>query len=1566
MATMAVGAAVALGKAVQATVNFRSEMTLVATHAMPQVISSGGNAQKVIAQLTQGILQMAPAVGMGPDALAKGLYEVESATTSLPKRFQDVSGSLQVLQASAELAAVGHADLKATVDTVTSAMAVYGNTINPTTKQNYDLNAVVGVLNNTVGEGKMQITQLNQALSTGLLPVARLAGISLQSLGAGIATLTDAGIPAGRAATYLRSALLQISQPTNKSVDALVAMGVAVNDANGRVSNFNEVLQKAGVNQTEVAAKLSSTGSLADVLTYLDQKLIKSGVSASQAGQLLSQAFGGIRSGTGMVTLYSQISALQKKEEDATTASESFQKTWEYYKNNDPQYLINSLGANFQSIAIVLGGLLIPILTKFVGIVTPIVDQMIPWVQEHQNLLAVVLPLGIAFTGMAGAILLVGGAFSVMAGNALAAVSALSGIATALASPIVNAVIGSPATGGAAATAINSAPGAGAAALGGPSVPTRTGGITGRTTAARTAIRNALPGALTMGADAVSVMPPIGAGAFGGQITGATAADATASDIRKSQSLPTRVLGAVGSFLSFGNPFAGSNRYSAGSTGLQAARSGTGVLDQTAGRAAGRVGGFFDTVGSGVSSALGMFPAISVPTHNAAGEKYGILERGVVGAGKGAGAIGTGVRDLTAMEGGVGGIAKNTLGKAGGAIGGAAKAGGKGMLGMLGEGAASLGGLLVGFGPELLIIAGAIAAVGIALAVILPNWNKFPGLISNAKKEFNNLKDALGVGVKAFQVTHDPVEALGAVLTKLGVPARIVVPILSDLYRAGNLIGVAFNGVKSLVGQFFDTLGKNMSQITGAKEALGYLGTGLKVLGIAIGAVAGIIAILLGGVFEALLKGLSVALPAAIQIVIDVINLVGGIIKLFADLIKGVVKIIVDLVHGDWGQAWKDIEALTKTMFNDIVAIFQDLVKTIWDILKGAFLTIVAVVWGFIQGVIGAFQNLWDTLVGHSIIPDMVNAILSWFQRLWQLAVNIFNTIKNDIVNVAMALYSWFLYWGNLIWQTFVNNLNLIKNEFQTAWNWISQTVTSTMSGMWNSVTYWIGVIASALGGFRDSVGTIASDIGTKLHDGIVTGIKDIGSALANFLNGLSSVPGLGDVAKGWATTITNAMAHLATGGMLGNIGAGFVTNKPTAIVGEGGPHPEYVIPTDPRYKANAAALWASAGQDIGMMASGGVLGTAQMLATGGTVGSYGGECVVFVENVEGMYWPVEYAAQMTKYVNSQIAKAGELAVFTGGGAGHVAILEGAGDGNSWPVIDSNWVAPETVGEHQMNKSMYGFAGFIDLGKPVPSGISGSVSSLLSGPESAVASVISSLGGWEATMGNAMLGAVENNLTNFLSAGNGPGSPVALPGSVTDWLHQAETLAGVNTSWDSGMTVLIGKESGGNPNAVNSTPVGGQHATGIAQMLQSTFNAYAVPGHGNIMNPVDNLASSIRYIMSKYGSISGIPGLQGGNYQGYAHGGILGLPTFDNGGILPAGPAVIATNSKTNEYVYSGAQQDAIIAELRAISQQLASGGGQQEPPTQINIQAQATRDMARQIATEISGELAWRKSIRR
>ncbi|WP_280411857.1 transglycosylase SLT domain-containing protein [Nocardia asiatica] len=90
------------------------------------------------------------------------------------------------------------------------------------------------------------------------------------------------------------------------------------------------------------------------------------------------------------------------------------------------------------------------------------------------------------------------------------------------------------------------------------------------------------------------------------------------------------------------------------------------------------------------------------------------------------------------------------------------------------------------------------------------------------------------------------------------------------------------------------------------------------------------------------------------------------------------------------------------------------------------------------------------------------------------------------------------------------------------------------------------------------------------------------------------------------------------------------------------------------------------------------------------------------------------------------------------------------------------------------------------------------------------------------------------------------------------------------------IAAIIQHESGGNPNAINlwdSNAAAGIPSKGLMQTIDPTFNAYSVPGHRDIWNPVDNIVAGVRYAIERYGSVSNVPGIVqmrgGGSYVGY-------------------------------------------------------------------------------------------------
>ena len=128
---------------------------------------------------------------------------------------------------------------------------------------------------------------------------------------------------------------------------------------------------------------------------------------------------------------------------------------------------------------------------------------------------------------------------------------------------------------------------------------------------------------------------------------------------------------------------------------------------------------------------------------------------------------------------------------------------------------------------------------------------------------------------------------------------------------------------------------------------------------------------------------------------------------------------------------------------------------------------------------------------------------------------------------------------------------------------------------------------------------------------------------------------------------------------------------------------------------------------------------------------------------------------------------------------------------------------------------------------------------------------------------------------NLAEAGKKVFDGVASKVKLTAWMSEALARKGLLNPGNlaSGIARAL-KESGGNPSIIQQIKdinSGGNEARGLMQVVPTTFRANMEPGHGNILDPVDNILASINYVLREYGS------LRAGWDQpgGYALGGVV-------------------------------------------------------------------------------------------
>ncbi|WP_328388666.1 transglycosylase SLT domain-containing protein [Nocardia sp. NBC_00416] len=125
-------------------------------------------------------------------------------------------------------------------------------------------------------------------------------------------------------------------------------------------------------------------------------------------------------------------------------------------------------------------------------------------------------------------------------------------------------------------------------------------------------------------------------------------------------------------------------------------------------------------------------------------------------------------------------------------------------------------------------------------------------------------------------------------------------------------------------------------------------------------------------------------------------------------------------------------------------------------------------------------------------------------------------------------------------------------------------------------------------------------------------------------------------------------------------------------------------------------------------------------------------------------------------------------------------------------------------------------------------------------------------------------------------------TPTTMPtGDQAEWIQEAirvlrENGYDIDDSEAAAIALIIERESGGNPNAINlwdSNAAAGIPSKGLMQTIDPTFTSHALPGHGDIWNPVDNIIAGTRYAIERYGSLDNVPGVvgesDGTGYVGY-------------------------------------------------------------------------------------------------
>lgn len=372
----------------------------------------------------------------------------------------------------------------------------------------------------------------------------------------------------------------------------------------------------------------------------------------------------------------------------------------------------------------------------------------------------------------------------------------------------------------------------------------------------------------------------------------------------------------------------------------------------------------------------------------------------------------------------------------------------------------------------------------------------------------------------------------------------------------------------------------------------------------------------IGDLFQWLGRGLMAVWNTAIWPIVKAIG--NAFVWLWNTILKPVLTWLWNQIQTFIVPILRVLWSVAVTAFNAIAAALSWLWNTI---LKPVFEWLYNFFTGYILPVLQLFAAIVKivfVLVGRlaMILWDILSAVLGW---IWDKLKNLGGVFR-WLGTVVATIFGAIAAAGVWLWNT------ILYPVLHAIWTFIRDRVGPVFSWLWNSaiVPAWDGIrratgaawdwikpklqaikdfihdkLGPAFEWFKELVSDVwggikrvTKMIWNEIADILESGINAFIMAFNAIARGVRAVAGFLDI-----DVTINTMDHVnipafaqggeiprfAKGGIpMSEVGAGFVTRGPRAIVGEGSPSwPEFVIPTDPRYRNRAHALYNALGDRL-------------------------------------------------------------------------------------------------------------------------------------------------------------------------------------------------------------------------------------------------------------------------------------------------------------------------------------------------------------------------------------------------
>lgn len=408
----------------------------------------------------------------------------------------------------------------------------------------------------------------------------------------------------------------------------------------------------------------------------------------------------------------------------------------------------------------------------------------------------------------------------------------------------------------------------------------------------------------------------------------------------------------------------------------------------------------------------------------------------------------------------------------------------------------------INFSPEIqktiLVIGGIIAAIGPILMIFGTIFTSISGIVTG------------------FTAVSGAIAGTGGALVGLATPIGWVIGVIAALVAAGILLYKNWDTIKAKAIEVFGNFQPLFNTLKGVFQtfmtSLQPLWESLKTLFQSLMPILQMVGAVVGGVLVTAF-GLAISIFAATASAI--VPLVNAVVN-FVDVIANVVNAVIALVTGDlsgameyWKQATESSLEVIKNLWTGVINFFATFVKTIVDF----------------------FHGLYTTLVGNSIIPDMVNEIVAWFKNMFKWVVDLVKNIVTDVVkwftdlaNNITLIFTAILTFYKVVWTDILNFFKMILTEiFNTGkaiFTSLSNTISTIVNGIKTTITSVLTAIKTTVNTIFTAIKTTSVNIWNSIKSTISSVVSSISSYIATTFNTvLSNVQRIFNNVK---TAITN------------------------------------------------------------------------------------------------------------------------------------------------------------------------------------------------------------------------------------------------------------------------------------------------------------------------------------------------------------------------------------------------------------------------------------------------------------